>query len=153
MAPMAGGIAYADQQWPVLSFGPLQYLLVPGLAVYRIVGVLEQVGTALVDQCIGVWVFHLPCFGLGISAGAATVETKKASCWGRLDRCSWILLHFKGYFDVHPIIVDLAVLYGGTLFVHIDGTDVLDLFGGLCQCMFCSILPTLVGVCQYFDYF
>ena len=49
VAPVAGGIADAEQDGLVLGPGPLQRLFAPGVPVDRVIGVLEQVGAGLVN--------------------------------------------------------------------------------------------------------
>jgi hypothetical protein len=54
MAPMAGGIANAHKNWPVLLFGPQQRLLAPGIPINRIMGMLEQIRAGFVDEAVGI---------------------------------------------------------------------------------------------------
>ena len=52
VAPVARGVADAQQDRLVLRLRPLQRLLAPRVPVHGIVGVLQQVGAGLVDQSI-----------------------------------------------------------------------------------------------------
>ena len=53
MAPVAGGIADAEQDGLVFGLRPLQRLRPPGIPVHRVVGVLQQVGAGFVNQSVG----------------------------------------------------------------------------------------------------
>jgi hypothetical protein len=53
MTPVAGGIADADKDGLVLFLGPCQCFFSPGIPVDRIVSMLEQVRTGLVDKLVG----------------------------------------------------------------------------------------------------
>jgi hypothetical protein len=53
MAPMAGTVTYAYQQHFVFVAGLLQGFGRPRLPLNRIVGVLQKVRTAFVDEAIG----------------------------------------------------------------------------------------------------
>lgn len=59
MAPMTSGVSNADQYQLVFVPGPGKSLFAPAYPVYRIVSMLKQVGAALVDQGIGVLMFHV----------------------------------------------------------------------------------------------
>lgn len=59
VAPVARGIANAYQDRLILGLRFLERFRPPGIPVNRIVGVLQQVGTRLVQQTIGVfWRTH-----------------------------------------------------------------------------------------------
>jgi len=53
MAPVAGRIADREQDRPVLAPRLLEGLRCPGVPVHRVVGVLQEVGTGLVDKAVG----------------------------------------------------------------------------------------------------
>ena len=53
VAPVAGGIADAEQDGLVLIPRPPQRLRAPRIPVHGVVGVLEQVGAGLVNQAVG----------------------------------------------------------------------------------------------------
>ena len=53
MAPVAGAIANAQQDWFALRFGAGKGFLSPRIPVYRIVLVLEQVGAFFRGKAIG----------------------------------------------------------------------------------------------------
>jgi len=53
MAPVAGGIAYGEEDRPVFSGCGLEGFLSPGVPVHGIVGVLPQVEALLGDEAIG----------------------------------------------------------------------------------------------------
>ena len=58
VTPVAGRVAYAEQDRLVLAAGLGERLIAPGIPVHRIVGVLEQVGAALSGQPISVGFGH-----------------------------------------------------------------------------------------------
>ena len=53
VAPVAGGVADAQEDGLVLPRGPPEGLLSPGVPVDRVVDVLEKVGTALTSEMVG----------------------------------------------------------------------------------------------------
>ena len=53
VAPVAGGVANAEEDGLVLLPGFLQGLLAPGVPVHGVVGVLHKVGAGLVDESVG----------------------------------------------------------------------------------------------------
>ena len=59
VAPVASGVADADQHRFVRFFGEGEGLVAPRVPVDGVVGVLQKVGTFLVDQLVGVfWITH-----------------------------------------------------------------------------------------------
>src|SRR5258708_39595098 len=54
MAPVAGGVADAEEDRFVLHFCLVQGFLAPRVPVYRVVCVLQQIWTRLVDEPVGV---------------------------------------------------------------------------------------------------
>ena len=52
VAPVAGGVADAEKNWFVFSFGFVESFLTPRIPVHGVVSVLEQVGAFLVYQPI-----------------------------------------------------------------------------------------------------
>jgi len=61
MAPVTRGIANTDQQELVFIPGFLESFLSPGIPIDRIMSVLKQVRAALMDELIGVGMFHISC--------------------------------------------------------------------------------------------
>ncbi len=53
MAPVAGGVADGEENWPVLSGGGPEGFLTPGIPVHWIVCMLQEVGALLGDEAIG----------------------------------------------------------------------------------------------------
>ena len=60
MAPVAGGIADAQQDGLVLRPRPFQRLLAPGIPVHRVIGMLQQIGAGFVFQMIQERLLFLP---------------------------------------------------------------------------------------------
>src|SRR5262245_6540172 len=58
MAPMAGGVANAEQNGFVLRLGLRQSFLTPGVPIHRIMGMLEEVRARLMNQAVGLSMFH-----------------------------------------------------------------------------------------------
>ena len=52
MAPVAGGIPDGKKDWFVFIFCPGKGLLTPGIPLYRVKGMLQQIGTLLIDQAV-----------------------------------------------------------------------------------------------------
>src|SRR6266704_839166 len=59
VAPVAGGVADAEQDGFVFTLRLFQRLLAPRVRIYRVVRVLQQVGTRLIDEPVGVLVLFL----------------------------------------------------------------------------------------------
>ena len=53
MAPVAGGIADTKEDRLVFSLGFLKSLITPRIPIYRVMGVLQEVGGFLVNQPVG----------------------------------------------------------------------------------------------------
>jgi len=53
MAPVAGGVADGEEDRPVLSGGGPEGFLAPGVPVYGVVGMLEEVGALFGEEAIG----------------------------------------------------------------------------------------------------
>jgi len=70
VAPVARTVANADQQRAVGFLGQPQRLGSPGQPLHRVVGMLQQVGAALVDKCVGSVVRH----------GQAKMRAAPSSC-------------------------------------------------------------------------
>ena len=90
VAPVAGGVADAEQDRLVLRARPRQRLLAPGMPVHRVVGVLQEVGAGAVGESVGVLrgrrhVLSLVCWtgprGLPDSEGML-----RARRWGSVGR-------------------------------------------------------------------
>ena len=64
MAPVAGGISDTYQHGLVFLSGFLDSFISPGIPVDRVVGVLEQVGTAFVNEFIGVGLDQFVLLGI-----------------------------------------------------------------------------------------
>jgi hypothetical protein len=73
MAPVAGGIADAQEDGLVLPASPFQGLRPPGVPIHRVMGVLLQIGAGALEQAVGAWFCHegipLPKNGPGKPAG------------------------------------------------------------------------------------
>jgi hypothetical protein len=54
VTPMAGAVADADEQQSVRVAGQLQRLITPRVPLHRVVGMLQQIGTRLVNEVVGV---------------------------------------------------------------------------------------------------
>ncbi len=54
VTPVAGAIADADEQQSVRVAGQLQSLIAPRVPLHRVVGMLQQIGTRLVNEVVGV---------------------------------------------------------------------------------------------------
>ena len=65
VAPVAGGVADAEQDRFVLHFCLVQGFLAPWVPVYRVVCVLQQIWTRLVDEPVGVLMLCLWVRGIG----------------------------------------------------------------------------------------
>jgi len=64
MTPVAGGISDAHQNGLVFLSGFLNSFVSPGIPVNRVVGVLEQVGAAFVNEFIGVGLDQFELLGI-----------------------------------------------------------------------------------------
>ena len=53
VAPVTGRISYAEEDRFVLGMGAFQRLGAPGIPIHRVIGMLEQIRTGLVDQAVG----------------------------------------------------------------------------------------------------
>jgi hypothetical protein len=58
MAPVARGITDAEENGLILSFGPAEGLLSPGMPIHRVMRVLQEVGACLMNQTIYVLLLH-----------------------------------------------------------------------------------------------
>jgi hypothetical protein len=58
MAPMAGGVANAEQNGFVFCLGFRQGFLAPRIPIHRIMGVLEEVRASLMNQVVGIAMVH-----------------------------------------------------------------------------------------------
>jgi hypothetical protein len=53
MAPVAGGIPNEKEHGLVFRCGPGESLFRPGMPVYRIVGMLDEIGAFFIDESVG----------------------------------------------------------------------------------------------------
>ena len=74
VAPMTGRIPNADQQEFILLFSFFKGLIAPWIPIHRIMGVLEQVRAAFMDELIGIGMLH---FIRGFAAAQAKQEGNK----------------------------------------------------------------------------
>ena len=65
VAPVASGVAYGQQNGPVLDPGPVKRFRTPGVPIHRVMGVLKQVRAGFLDQTVGRLVIHGSPSGLG----------------------------------------------------------------------------------------
>src|SRR5205809_5227110 len=65
VAPVAGGVANAEQNWFVFLLGFLQGFFAPWVPIYGVVGVLQQVRACLVDEPGGVFMLRRLICGFG----------------------------------------------------------------------------------------
>jgi hypothetical protein len=77
---MAGGIADGKEDGFVFLFRADEGFLSPGIPIHRVVGVLEQIGTFLVDQPVGVLErIH----GSQIGGKRGQLSTPSGGLWGK----------------------------------------------------------------------
>ena len=96
VAPVAGGVAYGEEDRPVFTSGGLESVLAPRVPVDRIVGVLQEVRALLPDQTIGARPrsgLRVVAGGAAPAAGATLVHRAPPPLIGRpgraRERCSW----------------------------------------------------------------
>jgi hypothetical protein len=83
VAPVAGGVAYAEENGFVFSFGFIEGFLVPRVPVYWVVGVLEKVRAFFVNQPVGL-VFLFLLQKMNIPASILSLRLLLNCCRGTL---------------------------------------------------------------------
>jgi hypothetical protein len=63
------------------------------------------------------------------------------------------VFYLEGYFGIYTIRDDPVVFHIGIEMLHINGFDVLDRLGGLCQCLVYRIIKTFFRAGDHFNYF